>query len=132
MGGCSTPRPGCCTPEKVTRYLFYRRLRGPQGRFERMRKTSPPTGIRYPDHGPDTVAREIQPYLPSQPGIETNLSCRGSPASRLIAMPTVTLLTSRGTKVVADVTQIESLSPARNIPVCLNPYRTNVENRVSS
>ena len=37
-GGWSTPRPGRFTPVKKTRYLFYRRLGGPQARSERMRK----------------------------------------------------------------------------------------------
>ena len=41
-GGWSTPRPGRFTPEKETRYPLYRRLGGPQGRFGRVRKISPP------------------------------------------------------------------------------------------
>jgi len=36
-GGCSTPRP------------LYRRLGGPQDWSGRVRKISPPTGIRFPD-----------------------------------------------------------------------------------
>ena len=36
------------TPGK-TRYPLYWRLGGPQGRFGRVRKMSPPTGIRLPD-----------------------------------------------------------------------------------
>ena len=48
-GGWSTPRPALFTPEKETRYPFYRRLGGPQGRSGRVRKISPPTGIRSQD-----------------------------------------------------------------------------------
>jgi hypothetical protein len=36
-------------PQGKTRYPLYRRLGGPQGRFGRARKISPPTGIRSPD-----------------------------------------------------------------------------------
>ena len=36
------------TPGK-TRYPLYRRLGGPQGRYVRVRKISPPPGIRTPD-----------------------------------------------------------------------------------
>ena len=44
-GGWSTPRPGRFTPGKETRYPFYRRLGGPQGRSGRLRKISPPPGF---------------------------------------------------------------------------------------
>jgi len=40
-GWVSTPRPGRFTPGKDTRYPLYRRLRGPRGRSERLRKISP-------------------------------------------------------------------------------------------
>ena len=36
-------------PAEKTWYPLYRRLRGPQGRSEEVRKISPPTGIRSPD-----------------------------------------------------------------------------------
>ena len=36
-------------PPGKTRYPLYRRLGGPQGRSGRVRKISPPTGIRSPD-----------------------------------------------------------------------------------
>jgi len=39
-GGCSTPRHGRLTPGN-TRYSFYRRLVGPQGRYKWVRKISP-------------------------------------------------------------------------------------------
>jgi hypothetical protein len=48
-GGWSAPRPGHFTPRKETRYTLYRKLGGPQGQAGRMRKDSPPTGIRSPD-----------------------------------------------------------------------------------
>jgi hypothetical protein len=44
-GGWSNPRPGRFTPGKETRYPFYRRLDGPQGRSGRLRKISPPPGF---------------------------------------------------------------------------------------
>ena len=40
--------PAALPPGK-TRYSLYRRLGGPQGRSGRVRKISPPTGIRSPD-----------------------------------------------------------------------------------
>ena len=40
--------PAALPPVK-TRYPLYRILRGPQGRSGRVRKISPPTGIRSPD-----------------------------------------------------------------------------------
>ena len=47
-GGWSTPRLCRFTPGK-TRYQLYWRLGGPQCRSGRVRKISPPTGIRSPD-----------------------------------------------------------------------------------
>jgi hypothetical protein len=44
-GGWSTPRTGRFTPGRETRYWFYRRLGGPQGRSGRVRKTTPPPGF---------------------------------------------------------------------------------------
>jgi hypothetical protein len=44
-GGWSTPHPGRFTPGKDTRYPFYRRVGGPQGRSGRARKISPPPGF---------------------------------------------------------------------------------------
>ena len=40
--------PAALTPGD-TRYPLYRRLGGPQGKSGRVRKISPPTGIRSPD-----------------------------------------------------------------------------------
>jgi hypothetical protein len=40
--GWSKLRPGRFTPRKKTRYPFYRKLGGPQGRSGRVRKTLPP------------------------------------------------------------------------------------------
>ena len=47
MGG-QRHAPAALPPGK-TRYPLYRRLGGPQGRSEWVRKISPPTGIRSPD-----------------------------------------------------------------------------------
>ena len=46
-GGWSTPRPSRLDPGK-TRYPLHWRVGGLQGRFGRVRKISPPTGIRSP------------------------------------------------------------------------------------
>jgi hypothetical protein len=43
-GGWSTPGPGRFTPGKDPA-LLYRRLGGPKGRSERVRKISPPPGL---------------------------------------------------------------------------------------
>ena len=48
-GEWSTSRPCRTLPPAKTRYPLYRRLGGPQGRSGRVRKVSPPTGIRSPD-----------------------------------------------------------------------------------
>ena len=67
MSGWSTPRPGRFTPPpppRKTRYPLYRRLGGPQGRSGRMRKISPPTGIRSTDR----PARTESLYRLSYPG----------------------------------------------------------------
>ena len=45
----STLHPGRFTPGKETRYPLHRKLDGPQGRSGRVRKISPPTGIRSSD-----------------------------------------------------------------------------------
>jgi len=42
--------PNCSLPLGKTRYPLYRRLGGPQGQPEQVRKFSPPTGIQSPDH----------------------------------------------------------------------------------
>ena len=42
----STSRPGCFTPRKETQHQLYSRLGGSQYRSGRVRKISPPTGIR--------------------------------------------------------------------------------------
>ena len=38
-GGWSTPRPGCFTSAKETRFPFYKTLGGPKGRSERVRES---------------------------------------------------------------------------------------------
>ena len=62
--GWSAPRPGRFTPPGKTRYPLYRRRGGPQGRSGRVRKISPPTGIRSPDRR----ARSESLYRLSYPG----------------------------------------------------------------
>jgi hypothetical protein len=44
-GGLLTPRPGCLIHGKETRYPLYRRLGGPEGRSEPVRKISTPPGF---------------------------------------------------------------------------------------
>ena len=51
-GGWLTPRLGCFTSGKRTRYPLYRRLDGPQGRSVRVRKILTPPGF-----DPSTVPR---------------------------------------------------------------------------
>jgi hypothetical protein len=46
---CGQHHAPAALPPGTTRYLLYRRLGGPQGRSGRVRKMSPPTGIRSPD-----------------------------------------------------------------------------------
>jgi len=43
------PRPGRFSPWEEIRFALCRRLCGPQDRCGRLRKISPPTGIRSPD-----------------------------------------------------------------------------------
>ena len=45
-GEWSVARPGRTLPQGKTRYPFYRRLGGPQGRSGRAENLPPPTGIR--------------------------------------------------------------------------------------
>ena len=63
-GGWPTPRPGRFTSGKETRYPLYRRLCGSQARSGRVRKISPPIGIRSPDHPAGTESL----YRLSYPG----------------------------------------------------------------
>ena len=56
-GGWSTSCPGHFTPWKETRYPFYRRLGGPQGRSGQVQKISPPPGF-----DPRTVQRVASHY----------------------------------------------------------------------
>jgi hypothetical protein len=45
VGEGSTSRPGHSLPQEKTRYPLYRKLDGPQGRSEQVRKISPPPGL---------------------------------------------------------------------------------------
>jgi hypothetical protein len=49
-GEGSASRPGRSLPPGKTRYPLYRRLGRPQGQSGQVRKISPPTWIRSPDH----------------------------------------------------------------------------------
>ena len=59
-------------PPGKTRYPLYRRLGGPQGRSGRVRKISPPTGIRSPDR----PARSESLYRLSYPDSTIVYRCR--------------------------------------------------------
>jgi hypothetical protein len=67
-GEGSASRPGRFLPPGKTRYPLYRRLDGPQGRSGRVRKISPPTGIRSPDR----PARSHSLYRLSYPAHSSN------------------------------------------------------------
>jgi hypothetical protein len=45
MGWVNNATPGSFTAGKETRYPFYRKLGGPQGRSRQVRKVSPPPGF---------------------------------------------------------------------------------------
>ena len=50
-------------PSGKTRYPLYNRLGGPQGRSGRVRKFSPPTGIRSPDRPASLVTSVLADNL---------------------------------------------------------------------
>jgi hypothetical protein len=58
MGWWSAPHPGRFTPGKETRYPLYRRLGGPQSRFERVRKI-----LSQPGFNPRTVHPVASRYM---------------------------------------------------------------------
>ena len=66
-GEWSAARPGRTLPPGKTRYPFYRRLGGPQGRSERAENFFP-TGIRSPDR-PARSSVAIPTELPGPPFI---------------------------------------------------------------
>ena len=70
--GFLTPRPGRFTPGKDALYPLYRKLDGLQGRSGRVRKISPPTGIRSPDH----PTRSESLYRLRYPGPPSNCRIR--------------------------------------------------------
>ena len=67
-GGWSAPRPGRFTPGKDP---LYRRLGRPKGRSGRVRKNSPPTGIRSPDR--PSLSESL--YRLSCPGPSPTIGC---------------------------------------------------------
>ena len=64
MGVAGQDHVPAALPPGKTRYPLYRRLGGSQGRSGRLRKISPPTGIRSPGR----PARSESPYRLSYPG----------------------------------------------------------------
>ena len=58
-------RPRCTLPLGKTRYPFYRRLGGPQGRSGRAENLVP-TGIRSRTVQPLAAVSEIRKYVPSK------------------------------------------------------------------
>ena len=82
-GSQHTPRP--LYPRGKTPYPLYRRLDGPQGRSARVRKMSPPTGIR----SPDCPARSELLYRLSYRGVHKLLTDYNSFASRESSVGTV-------------------------------------------
>jgi hypothetical protein len=69
VGGLSAPRPGRFTPGKKTRYPFYRRLGGPQGRSGRVQKIS-----LLPGFDPRTVRSRYTDWTtPAQIGVPVHV-----------------------------------------------------------
>jgi len=74
VDGWWRPRHGCCTQTGQNRYPLYRKLGGPQGRFGRMWKISPPPGFdprtvqpvanRYNDYAVVKQFHESDSYSP--------------------------------------------------------------------
>ena len=66
MGVGGKPHAPAALPPGKSQCTLYRRLGGPQGRSGRIRKTSPPIGIRSPDRSDSlcrpTMSRSIIPY----------------------------------------------------------------------
>jgi hypothetical protein len=112
--------PAALPPGK-TRYPLYRGLGGPQGRSGRVRKISPPTGIRSPDRparseslyrlscpGPNVAPCRL---VNSEPTFRKNmfpLSCAGSWRWRQLAFSVPVCLQS-----------VQRLQPSLSVPVCL-------------
>jgi hypothetical protein len=87
--GWLAPRPGRFTPGKETRYPFYSRLGGPQGRSGRLRKISPPPGFDPPtvqpvaSHYTDWAipARHVtSTYIYDSPHIDSRLESSNIPS----------------------------------------------------
>ena len=68
---------------KDTQYQLYRTLAGPQGRSGRVRKISPPTGIRSPDR----PARNESLYRLSYRGLQVNILISGKLLCLAISFP---------------------------------------------
>ena len=70
-GEWAAARPGCTLPPGKTRYPFYRRLGGPQGRYGREEKSRP-----HRDSILDCPARNQSLYLLSYPAHRGSRICR--------------------------------------------------------
>ena len=81
-GERSASRPGRSLPPGKTRYPLYRRLGGPQGRSEQVRKISPPPRI-----DPRTVQSVASRYTV----YATQLQLRGA-TKKIIEKPTLWLI----------------------------------------
>jgi len=66
-GEGSASRPGHSLPPGKTQYLLHRRLGGPQGRSEEVRKISPPPGI-------DPREEQYRVYIKSALGLQAFVS----------------------------------------------------------
>ena len=71
MGWVVNATPRCFTPGKETWYPFYGMMGGPQGRSGRMRKISPPTGIRSPGR-PAAASRYTDWAIPAHNDLQYN------------------------------------------------------------
>ena len=88
-GGWSSPRSDRFTLGREIRYPLYRRLGEPQGRPGRVRKTSPPTGIRFPNR----PARSYSLSRPTHDLVLRWLLCR----RHVVAVPVSTASTEKCT-----------------------------------
>ena len=106
MGAGGQRHPHAALPPGKTRYPLYRRLGGPQSRSGRVRKISPPTGIRSPNRPVrvESLYRLSYPGSPQSAMGDANpdVWCRGrfahqmrllSPRVRLISIALLTLAT---------------------------------------
>ena len=94
MGVCGQRHVPAALPPGNTRYPLYRRLGGPQGRCGRVRKISPPTGIRSPDRPARSESLDRLSYRGSCHLLHlTLLQCSHTPVhTRATSTPTLNSL----------------------------------------